>query len=756
MNQETNNISRISLDNQNNEEWNKMIEAAYSANDAYDMKEYLKNNFKESKDKVSKEELAELRKKLTSANKSFGSYKGHVTRKANSFTDINSVPKEPLNIIRDEKTTIAMNELEKARKKFKEALNANSSKEIIDNLYSELIKARKKFYSQTRKSEQTNANKEYEEIENKIIALSKKIPKNLQGNIINKLKRNNLLSKRLRNTFPEKIEKTTDISIYKKSLQEIEEIRKTIHNRLFKERLEYTDLIINGIKNTLTDADSDKRKKIEKITDKAKKSINNLEKEKNKYQDIINNYNQLDALTEEYIKSKKEENEAKKKTPEFIDMIKKMYSEKIPPQNTENANSQDTAPPKKAPEEKKLEHPTKRHIIKKIRKSTKNMKARIISGIAILTASIVVIGIAGTTIKNKFKNKPIDSNPTIEYFDNEEPNTQPPIEYFDNKKPDTKDTESTETSDTIKIETPEEENKQAEATLGNNYLNEEISPVKEEQETKPKTAEAVVGNYYLNKNGLPNKKEIIETPEKENKQAEATLGNNYLNEEISPVKEEQETKPKTAEAVVGNYYLNKNGLPNKKEIIETSEEENKTAEATLENNYLNEEISLVKEEPQKLTGNGSNHKPEEINNTYTLHLDEQMPYEYIENESPTLWDKVTIEEGAPIYTNVYDAYLGTNPKTPTYNSSDERMIMGIGYWDEELEDIERIYVYNQDAQEKIEEHEKKGDEKVTALTVDGKEFYSNIPTSKEELEEIAEGWYNYEDIAKEKEYTLKR
>lgn len=145
---EKNNNEKITQNN-----WNKMIEAAYSANDAYDLKDYLEGVIK-------KNNAEDLKSMLTSTKKSLAAYKGHTSRYANTFLNNTDLPRiQTTNNQNNLELDICYKKLELARREFKQAINNNDSVEEIKYLYEKLIKLRKEYYSMLKKVENKSIKK---------------------------------------------------------------------------------------------------------------------------------------------------------------------------------------------------------------------------------------------------------------------------------------------------------------------------------------------------------------------------------------------------------------------------------------------------------------------------------------------------------------------------------------------------------------------------------------------------------------------
>lgn len=133
------------------ENWDRMIAAAYSANDAYDLRENLKKQLEEAiNNHESTEKINELNEKIAAAGRSFSSYKGHTNRYAKNFTNEENIPLQTEKE-KSEKLTTAYNNLQLARNKYKEAILRKASIQEIDELYLLLKKARNKFYTLSKK-----------------------------------------------------------------------------------------------------------------------------------------------------------------------------------------------------------------------------------------------------------------------------------------------------------------------------------------------------------------------------------------------------------------------------------------------------------------------------------------------------------------------------------------------------------------------------------------------------------------------------
>ena len=321
--------------------WNEMIEEAYSANDAYDLKKYLKENLNKAiESQKSKEELTKLKKELVSASRSFGAYKGHTTKKANNFTN-NSIPQDFQSVVRDEKTTIAMESLEKARKNFKNALNEKSSQEKINTLYKEVIKARKNFYSLSNKAEKS--------IKNKETFLDEEFTKEEIETILNKP---------LNQLLTGMIEREKKFTTINKRVD-------FFNNNESKSPKPLKKIPLKNLCIKISNKDSNKNKN--------QKTNEETEKVKEELKRILSSHSQ-ETISEEQIEKIKEE-------------LRK---------NLEN--SQEEAIPGTIIIGKKERSKNPIHFITKIRKSIKNQKNKMIKKIKKLTTTLIIIGILGAII----------------------------------------------------------------------------------------------------------------------------------------------------------------------------------------------------------------------------------------------------------------------------------------------------------------------------------------------------------------------
>ena len=121
---------------------------------------------------------------------------------------------------------------------------------------------------------------------------------------------------------------------------------------------------------------------------------------------------------------------------------------------------------------------------------------------------------------------------------------------------------------------------------------------------------------------------------------------------------------------------------------------------------------------------------------------------YLDNETNTeseesmlqkmLGSTVTIQEGAPIYTNAANAYYNENAKIPYFDNSEEREVVGIAFWNDNT-GLKTVYSY----------HENK-DEMIKNIIADGGKVMAVLTQMKEHSGEFKpDGWRQIKDIVME-------
>lgn len=129
-----------------------------------------------------------------------------------------------------------------------------------------------------------------------------------------------------------------------------------------------------------------------------------------------------------------------------------------------------------------------------------------------------------------------------------------------------------------------------------------------------------------------------------------------------------------------------------------------------------------------------------------------------------MFDENSIQIGSEVvvngtaHSNVFDAYFQENSHASTVDDATKRIVLGVGIANGQ--GIVRKYAYNENANQDIQQMINNGGEIVTVLTANKDKYFSNYGNTekitKEQLENIEEGWYNINDVNLEKTKGLSR
>lgn len=135
---------------------------------------------------------------------------------------------------------------------------------------------------------------------------------------------------------------------------------------------------------------------------------------------------------------------------------------------------------------------------------------------------------------------------------------------------------------------------------------------------------------------------------------------------------------------------------------------------------------------------------------------EANEYNNLNENSIRIGSEVTVN--GDVHRNVFDAYFQENSHTPTFDNETKRIVLGVGIANDQ--GIVRKYAYNENANQDIQQLINNGGEIATVLTANKDKYLSNYgyneKITKEQLEAIAEGWYNINDINLENVKGLSR
>ena len=195
---------------------------------------------------------------------------------------------------------------------------------------------------------------------------------------------------------------------------------------------------------------------------------------------------------------------------------------------------------------------------------------------------------------------------------------------------------------------------------------------------------------------------------------------------------EEVDSPKIAKEVVKSPNLEKTDLEKKVEKylnpIEKTEEE-QTEEET---------ASEKKDQAQEQTEDQS--ETEDLSETEASSKSEEQAILKLGNTTQ-------VNDGARIYTDEYNAYLGENSLPTYYDAGEERAIIGVSILNEN--GLNHIFANDANANQKINDLIQNGGELVSVLTANKKYLPtydgSDILTT-DEINAYAEGWYNINDI----------
>lgn len=154
-------------------------------------------------------------------------------------------------------------------------------------------------------------------------------------------------------------------------------------------------------------------------------------------------------------------------------------------------------------------------------------------------------------------------------------------------------------------------------------------------------------------------------------------------------------------------------------------------------------------------------------NTFSnlIYLDDVIaPYTQYKEDKFDIFDENSIQIGSEVvvngdaHSNVFDAYFQENSHVPTVDNDTKRIVLGVGINDGQ--EIVRKYIYNENPNKDIQQMINNGGEIVTVLTANKDKYFSNYGNTekitKEQLENIAEGWYNINNVNLEKTKGLSR
>ena len=393
------------------DDWNKMVAAAYSANDAYDYQKALTKNLENAiYNGASKEEITKLESKVNAATKSFNAYKGQVSRYAKKFIDsnyqknyISSLNKnidENNNQIKELETKEELTELKKENQKLKRKL-----KQAESNLIKYMTNANEYIKKLIDTKTQPTLNKESlsEEQLQKISTATE----NLQQS------RNRF--KELTNATTEQIEslnkeiKQERNNLYT-TMKKIEKEASKVHPKIETPKPQEQPIIDNH-------KEGDMKEVIENLPPQPELTAHEIKK----VQNMINaNLDEQNSKISPAISGEKplgHENES--------ETVKELLSTQSSGEYIGNLNiNKDTESEKKS----------KKHRIAKIRKPFKKIKEIIKKKIPILTASLIITGITGNILfqaSNKI-NKSFDEKYKVEVINetNNEVVFQTPVEQY--------------------------------------------------------------------------------------------------------------------------------------------------------------------------------------------------------------------------------------------------------------------------------------------------------------------------------------
>lgn len=135
---------------------------------------------------------------------------------------------------------------------------------------------------------------------------------------------------------------------------------------------------------------------------------------------------------------------------------------------------------------------------------------------------------------------------------------------------------------------------------------------------------------------------------------------------------------------------------------------------------------------------------------------ETNEYNNLNENSIRIGSEVTVNGN--VHRNVFDAYFQENSHIPTFDDETKRIVLGVGITDGQ--GVVRKYAYNENVNQDIQQMLNNGGEIVTVLTANKDKYLSSYGNTekitKEQLEAIAEGWYNINDINLENVKGLSR
>ena len=135
---------------------------------------------------------------------------------------------------------------------------------------------------------------------------------------------------------------------------------------------------------------------------------------------------------------------------------------------------------------------------------------------------------------------------------------------------------------------------------------------------------------------------------------------------------------------------------------------------------------------------------------------EANEYNNLNENSIRIGSEVTVNGN--VHRNVFDAYFQENSHIPTFDDETKRIVLGVGITDGQ--GVVRKYAYNENVNQDIQQMLNNGGEIVTVLTANKDKYLSSYGNTekitKEQLEAIAEGWYNINDINLENVKGLSR
>ena len=597
----------------------------------------------------------------------------------------------------------------------KELTEQEAIKELEDynhKIEEEQIKSQTRIQEEEKKEK---IRKQQEEQENKIIESMKNIPESLRITLGIKLENANLLTPNIDKIIFNK-EKTSESEVkesieeYKNKLLESNQKIKENNQKIIEENQKYNTLTIEQYTKGLSPELLEYKEKLKSYIGNLKKEVTEEETKIKKIQTITRYYNQADKLITELINSKNSNSI-------------EMNSNSLPvPQDDyfldEEISLED--------EKKFWEEDLKLDLDNIISEENNLIEIK-------NNNSQEKIADLETPDFLNWENSIFKNNEVFKTEEHHQEEILAPkvIELPDNQKETTEDDEYIDIDSIGKDNIPQEDEKTIIIEPTNvEKKQEDTPPPKRETEDKKSTLEKAKNKLksIITKVRKPKKDIRLRKIKNIAKLATAIFligvaaSNMKTKNSTTEIKEEQTASDTTDTNEITMEVFDENG--NSQEIITTS----------LEDDTINEN-----------TENLVDMTPIDTTNENTDSLVEMTPVEElnkITEDSPytSLGKDIIVNDNSPIYKNAYNAYLEDEGMTPYFESNEERKVIGLAFWNDEI-GLKTVYNYHENSDEMIKNIVNDGGELVAVLT--------QVKDKKGSFE--PEGWYSLNDIAMAKQ-----